>query len=150
MTLEPLIVRRIVPTPGQVNYHDIARGLRDLGLNENSCVIVHSSLSSFGRVAGGAATVVGALTSVCATIVAPSFTYQTLVTPQVGPDLNGMDYGVDGDVGHDLEFWQPDLPVHETIGAVPNMLLQHWDAKRSSHPVLSFVEIGRASCRERV
>jgi len=143
MTLEPLIVRRIVATPGQVNYHDLVRGLHDIGLNENSRVIVHSSLSAFGRVVGGAATVVGALTATCATVVAPAFTYQTIVTPQVGPDLNGMDYGVDGDVDHELEFWRPDLPVHETIGAIPNMLLRHWDARRSSHPVLSFAAVGR-------
>lgn len=143
MTLESLIVRRMIPTPGHVNYHDVARGLREVGLNESSRVIVHSSLSSFGRVAGGAATVVGALAAVCTTIVAPAFTYQTLVTPQVGPDLNGMEYGVDGDVGHDPEFWRADLPVHETIGAIPNLLLQHRDAKRSSHPALSFVAVGR-------
>jgi aminoglycoside 3-N-acetyltransferase len=142
MTLEPLIVRRIVSTPGQVNYHDIVRGLHDLGLNKDSRVIVHASLSSFGRVTGGAATVAGALTAACATVIAPAFTYQTLVTPQVGPDLNGMEYGVDGE-NRDLEFWRPDLPAHETIGRIPNMLLRHWDAKRSSHPALSFVAVGR-------
>ncbi len=43
---------------------DIERGLRDLGLAAGDMIEVHSSLSSFGRVEGGADTVVDALMSV--------------------------------------------------------------------------------------
>ncbi len=140
-SLELVTVRRLPhATPGRVGYRDLVRGLREAGLTRHSRVVVHSSLSAFGQVAGGAATVVGALTAVCHTVVVPVFTYQTLVIPQVGPEFNGMDYGTDGNYAP--EFWRPDLPAHPEIGAVSNTLLRHWAARRSSHPVLSFAAVG--------
>jgi aminoglycoside 3-N-acetyltransferase len=132
-------VRPAAKTSG-LTYNQIVRGLRAVGLNENSRVVVHSSLSAFGYVLGGAQTVVGALTAVVGTLIAPAFTYQTLLIPKVGPADNGMEYGDDID---GIEFWQPNLPAHDTIGVIPNQLLQHPQAKRSSHPALSFVGIGR-------
>ena len=43
---------------------DIASGLKDLGLVSGDSVLVHSSLSSLGRVTGGAETVVEAFLEV--------------------------------------------------------------------------------------
>ncbi|HKZ70650.1 MAG TPA: AAC(3) family N-acetyltransferase [Anaerolineales bacterium] len=125
---------------GGLTYNQIARGLRAVGLNENSRVVVHASLSSFGHVHGGAQTVVGALAAVCGTVIAPAFTYQTLLVPKVGPVDNGMVYAEEIE---DVEFWRPDLPVHPTIGTIPNAMLKHPAHKRSRHPALSFVGIGR-------
>jgi aminoglycoside 3-N-acetyltransferase len=125
--------------PGQVTYNTIVRGLRALGLSQSSRVVVHSSLSSFGKVVGGAETVVGALTAVCGTLIAPAFTYQTLLVPKVGPPDNGMQYGDEVDY---FDFWRPDLPPHPNIGAIPTTLLKHPAARRSQHPALSFVGIG--------
>lgn len=125
--------------PGQVAYNTIVRGLRALGLSQGSRVVVHSSLSSFGPVAGGAETVVGALSAVCGVVIAPAFTYQTLVVPRVGPPDNGMEYGA---TEADAEFWRLDLPPHAHIGTIPATLLKHPAARRSQHPALSFVGIG--------
>lgn len=132
---------QIRPTakPGQVTYNTIVRGLRALGLNQSSRVVVHSSLSSFGQVAGGAETVVGAITAVCGAVIAPTFTYQTLLVPKVGPPDNGMEYGED--VAY-VDFWRPDLPPHPNIGLIPATLLKHPAARRTQHPALSFVGIG--------
>ncbi len=47
-----------------VNREDIISGLRTLGLASGDAVEVHSSLSRFGRVAGGADTVIAALMEV--------------------------------------------------------------------------------------
>ena len=47
-----------------LTQHDLEAGLRQLGLLRGSAVEVHSSLSSFGYVAGGAAAVVDALMEV--------------------------------------------------------------------------------------
>jgi aminoglycoside 3-N-acetyltransferase len=44
-----------------VSFGDIAEGLRDLGISEGDVLLVHSSLSSFGRVQGGAGSVIRAL-----------------------------------------------------------------------------------------
>ncbi len=123
-----------------VTYKQIVRGLRALGLNETSRVVVHASLSAFGYVLGGAETVAGALAAVCGVVIAPAFTYQTLLIPKVGPERNGMTYGDDQD---QVEFWRPDLPAHRTIGSISNALFKHPAYKRSLHPALSFVGIGR-------
>jgi len=131
---------RPLPIAGQVGFHDVVRGLRGVGLTQHSRVIVHASLSAFGRVVGGAQTIVGAITAVCGAVIAPSFTYQTLLVPKVGRPDNGMAYGDDSG---DADFWRPDLPAHDTIGSIPNTLLKHPAAKRSSHPALSFVAVGR-------
>ncbi|HNT76509.1 MAG TPA: AAC(3) family N-acetyltransferase [Anaerolineae bacterium] len=47
-----------------ITQKDIAAGLRDLGLRRSDAVEVHSSLSSFGWVEGGATTVIEALMQV--------------------------------------------------------------------------------------
>ena len=60
----------------EVTREDIAAGLRRLSLDAGRVVMVHSSLSSFGHVAGGAATVVEALLEVltpAGTLVVPTF-----------------------------------------------------------------------------
>jgi aminoglycoside 3-N-acetyltransferase len=60
----------------QLTREQISEGLRRLGLRAGDVVMVHSSLSSLGRVGGGAAAVVSALLDVlgpAGTLVAPTF-----------------------------------------------------------------------------
>lgn len=52
------------PVPAPLTQKDIEDGLRQLGLGRGDAVEVHSSLSSFGWVEGGASTVVEALMNV--------------------------------------------------------------------------------------
>jgi aminoglycoside 3-N-acetyltransferase len=54
------MVKALAPLTRQ----DIEQGLRELGLRRRDTIEVHSSLKSFGRVEGGAATVVDALMNV--------------------------------------------------------------------------------------
>jgi len=64
-----------IPT---VTQADIVAGLRDLGLTRGAGVIVHSSLKSFGRVEGGAGSVIAALMEVltpAGTLMMPSFNH---------------------------------------------------------------------------
>ena len=59
-----------------VNKNEIIVGLSQLGLKNGDTVMVHSSLSSFGQVVGGAGTVVEALLEVIGrdgTLVVPTF-----------------------------------------------------------------------------
>jgi aminoglycoside 3-N-acetyltransferase len=59
-----------------VTEADIEKGLRDLGLRSGDMMIVHSSLSSFGHVEGGAETVIEALMETVGkegTILMPAF-----------------------------------------------------------------------------
>jgi aminoglycoside 3-N-acetyltransferase len=126
----------------QVNYRNIVRGLHDISLGPSSIVAVHASLTSLGHVVGGAETVVGALLAVCGTIVMPAFTYQTMVTPEAGPAINGMDYGLPAE-NVEAEFWQPDLKIHKDIGLIAETLRKHPTTKRSVHPVMSFIATGK-------
>jgi aminoglycoside 3-N-acetyltransferase len=63
-------------TVPRITSEDIQTGLRELGLAEGDVVLLHSSLSSFGHVVGGAQTVVSAFLSVLGdrgTLVVPTF-----------------------------------------------------------------------------
>ena len=64
-----------------VTRADIARAIRSAGLAGRP-VIVHASLSSFGRVAGGADAVVDGLCDENCTVIVTSFTYATHRLPE--------------------------------------------------------------------
>jgi aminoglycoside 3-N-acetyltransferase len=55
-----------------VTHQEIVGGLRQLGLDTSSSVIVHSSLRSFGHVEDGASTVCAALREECGTLLLPA------------------------------------------------------------------------------
>ncbi|OFX17171.1 MAG: hypothetical protein A2Z18_02770 [Armatimonadetes bacterium RBG_16_58_9] len=64
-----------------VTKQDIIEGLRKLGLRDGDLVLVHSSLSSFGKVDGGAETVVDALLETVGprgTLVVPTFSWTVM------------------------------------------------------------------------
>lgn len=103
-----------------VTKQDIIEGLRTLGLERGDSVIVHSSLSSFGRVDGGPGTVVDAILAVLGdegTLVVPTFNYDPgIFDPQTTPSVVGV--------------------ITETVRKRP-------DALRSKHPTHSVAAIGR-------
>ncbi len=125
-----------------VGFRDIQKGLHDLGLTRASRVIVHTSLSAFGRVRGGAETVVGALTSLCQLVVMPTFTYQSMIWPLVGPSNNAATYTGHDDDNANADLFRPDLPAHADMGVVAEALRRMPGAVRSAHPLLSFAAIG--------
>jgi len=102
-----------------VTGKDIEEGLRDLGLKSGDIVLVHSSLSSFGRVEGGADAVVDAILSVLGhegTLVVPTFNYAPdPFDPELTPSLLGV--------------------ITETVRKRP-------EARRSLHPTHSVAAIG--------
>ncbi len=73
----------------RITQADIEQGLRELGLHEGDVVLLHSSLSSFGDVAGGARTVVEAFLAVLGeqgTLAVPTFGSLGVVTEVVRDD----------------------------------------------------------------
>lgn len=103
-----------------VRKDDIINGLRKLGLKTGDTLVVHSSLSSFGRVSGGAETVVDAVIEVIGctgTLVVPTYTYGLDVyDPAMSKSLNGA--------------------ITEAVRKRPNAI-------RSKHPSHSVASIGR-------
>ncbi len=116
---------------------DLLLGLRDLKLGDLP-VIVHASLKSFGEVEDGAGTVVNALATVFKTVVVPTFTYKTMVTPLIGPPDNAMVYGSQADANRMAEFFTPKMPADPLMGVIPETLRRLLRARRSPHPILSF------------
>jgi aminoglycoside 3-N-acetyltransferase len=125
-----------------VSFRDLQKGFRELGLTPQSRAIAHTSLSAFGRVRGGAETVVGALRAACALVVAPTFTYQCLIRPRVGPPDNGLTYGDFLSDNAEAEMFRPNLPAHADMGLVAETVRRSPDAVRSGHPALSFAAVG--------
>lgn len=115
----------------EVTRDDIAAGLRRLGLSAGAGVMVHSSLKSFGRVAGGAEAVVEALMEVLTpdgTLMMPSFNHGRVFRP--------------GGPGH---FDPRATPT--TNGVIPDAFWRLPAVHRSLHPTHSFAAWGRHARR---
>ena len=123
-----------------VSFSDLATGLSKLGLTKN-LVIAHASLRAFGPIEGGAETMLNALLDSVRGIIMPTFTYKTMLNPEIGPPKNGITYGSDSDLNKMAECFHPDMPVDPTMGVLPEVLRKHPKAKRSSHPIQSFAGI---------
>jgi aminoglycoside 3-N-acetyltransferase len=125
-----------------VTFRDLLTAFRKLELNRTRPVIIHASMSAFGQIHGGAETMLGALLASFDHVMAPAFTYKTMLIPEIGPADNALVYGSGKDNNRMAEFFTPDMPVDKMIGKVPETLRLHPKASRSSHPILSFVGIG--------
>jgi aminoglycoside 3-N-acetyltransferase len=119
---------------------DLTHGLCGLDIGR-APVIVHASLKAFGQVEGGAETVVAALLETFEIILAPVFTYKTMITPRVGPADNGLIYGSDGNRNRMAEFFDSSMPADKLMGIIPETLRRHPGARRSNHPILSFTGV---------
>lgn len=98
---------------------EIRAGLRGLGVDGGDALVVHSSLSSLGRVEGGADAVVEALLDAVGssgTLAVPTFTrYDEPYDPEESPS---------------------------TVGAITNAVRTREEAERSTHPTKSVAVIG--------
>ena len=92
-------------------YRNLVAAFRTLGVDRDRPVIAHTSLSAFGELQGGAETMLGALLAIFDTLIMPAFTYQTMITPEVGPPDNGIKYGTGRDANKMTVVFHPDMPV---------------------------------------
>jgi aminoglycoside 3-N-acetyltransferase len=110
-----------------VTREDILRGLQEVGLDEGDVVLVHSSLSAFGWVKGGADTVIDALLDAVGdsgTVVVPTFTW--------GP------FHEETDVTLDLR----ETSCKDEVGIIPETFRLRDEARRSTHICHSVAAIG--------
>lgn len=117
--------------------------LRALGLDDGDVVIVHSSMSRLGWIAGGAQSVVEALLETVGrqgTIVMPTQSGQ-LTDPAGWGDppipAGWVDAARDG-----LPAFDPHLTPTRGMGAVVECFRHHPDTIRSPHPLVSFAANG--------
>ncbi|MCD6405757.1 MAG: AAC(3) family N-acetyltransferase [Planctomycetes bacterium] len=128
-----------------VTREDIERGLAGLGIDGG--VEVHSSLSAFGRVEGGADAVVDVLLSSFPLVMVPAFTWGTLAAAPDGVRIerNGRKPG--GRRRHYQHEWTPiafhkDMPAAKSMGVIAETLRRRPGALRSTHPTHSFAAVG--------
>jgi len=123
-----------------VTSSDLKINLAKLGLTKN-LVIAHASLRAFGPIEGGAGTMLNALLDSVRGMIMPTFTYKTMLNPQIGPPKNGITYGSETDLNKMAEAFHPDMHADTTMGVLPETLRKHPKAKRSMHPIQSFAGI---------
>ena len=123
-----------------LNYEDLRSAFEALGLQDKP-IIAHASLKPFGPIEGGAEAVLRAMLASFRSVVMPTFTYKTMVTPEVGPPDNGITYGSGRDHNKMAQPFTPSMRADPLMGILPETLRNHPAAKRTSHPILSFAGI---------
>lgn len=119
---------------------DFQTALDSLDL-ENKPAIAHASIRSFGDIQGGAETVLKALLSSLSSLVMPTFTYKTMVIPEVGPPNNGLSYGTQVDLNRMAVPFHLYMPADSLMGVLPEVLRKYPGVQRTAHPILSFAGI---------
>ncbi len=129
--------------PGPFTISSLTADLRALGLETGATVLVHSSLSALGYVAGGARAVVMALSDV----LGPT---GTLVVPTHSGELSDPRYWNHPPipeawwptVRNSMPAYDPALTATRQMGAIAEMVRHLPGAVRSSHPRVSFCAVG--------
>lgn len=132
-----------------VTRSEITDGLRRLGLDRSSDVLVHSSLSSFGYVDGGAEAVCQALVETCGTVLMPGWTFD-LTAVEVPPGLErphnayppAKDWATFDASVAGATAYRDDLPVDRWLGRIPDVLRTSFAPLLSSHPLMRWLAVG--------
>ncbi len=121
-----------------LSYRDLMMGFNQLEIDQTKPIILHASLSSFGEVRGGAETLLGAILATFPFVLAPTFSYKSMVIPETGPDNNGLEYGSGRNQNKMAEFFSLEKPADHLMGIVAEKIRSHSKSERSTHPILSF------------
>lgn len=121
-------------------FAELKSAFDELGLADKP-VIVHASLKKFGTIRGAAKTAAQAVIASFNGVIMPTFTYKTMITPEVGPPNNGITYGSGKDLNKMAEPFRADMPPDKMMGTLPSALLHEKGVLRTSHPILSFAGI---------
>lgn len=118
--------------------------LKNIGVKEGMVLLVHSSLSSIGWVAGGAVTVILALEKALGE-------KGTLVMPAFSGDLSDPSKWVNplvpeswcDTIKETMPVFDPDLTPTRGVGKIPEVFRKQKGTRRSNHPQVSFTARGR-------
>jgi aminoglycoside 3-N-acetyltransferase len=128
-----------------VTRQEIRRAARALGLSGRP-LCLHSSLRSFGHVAGGARTVVRSFLEEGCTVIVPTFSsaFEVAPPPHLRFERNGWDYGTGPARGTGpRRVYTPEAPdIDRDMGAIPAAVLGWQGRVRGRHPVDSFTGVG--------
>jgi aminoglycoside 3-N-acetyltransferase len=121
-------------------YEDFCR----LGVKPGSALELHSSLSAIGYVVGGAVAVIAALRRALGkqgTLIAPAHTAE-LTDPEIwsSPPVGRQHWER---IRKSMPLFDPQIMLPTTMGIIPCTLLAYPKARRSLHPIASFVALGK-------
>ena len=138
----------VARTPLPATISTLSKDLRALGVREGGILLVHSSLSAIGWVAGREHAVVLALQEVLGdegTLVMPSHS-SSLSDPAewTNPPVPQTWFEA---IRHETPAYDPDMTPTRGMGAIVNCFRSQRDALRSNHPSDSFVARGPAAAR---
>lgn len=128
---------------GPVTVDRIAAGLHALGVEAGETLLVHSSLSELGWVAGGPQAVVDALQRVLTadgTLVMPTHSTQ-YSDPSVWSDPPVPDHWVE-QIREGMPPFRPEVTPTRGMGAVAECFRTSPETVRSRHPLYSFAAWG--------
>jgi aminoglycoside 3-N-acetyltransferase len=137
----------IARTARPATVDSLAGGLRELGVEPGMVLLVHSSLSGLGWVAGGAQAVVLALQEVVGpegTVVMPTHSYLTDPATWDDPPVPEGWWPV---IRQHLPAFDPALTPTRGMGAIVECFRRAPGVRRSGHPSVSFAAWGRHSQR---
>jgi aminoglycoside 3-N-acetyltransferase len=125
------------------SYSQVVEAIRAVGML-NSIVCLHSSLKSFGRLEGGADTLIQAFLDLGCTLVVPTFTYAAAVPPPEDRQIpqNGWDDSVSFDLENVEAYDKNSKTVTRDMGAIPARVLELEGRARGLHPLNSFAALG--------
>ena len=132
-----------------ITIRDLMFGFESLS-SKGQAVIAHGAYKSLGPVDGGPSAVIEALVRSTSALMMPAFTYDTMLTPLVGPPNNAVDYMAEEEKRKEKETgkdyvgpipFKPNMPVDKDISILAETLRRRPDAKRSLHPILSFTGV---------
>ncbi|MFB6070788.1 MAG: aminoglycoside N(3)-acetyltransferase [Halanaeroarchaeum sp.] len=126
-----------------VTVASIVEDLRDVGVRPGSTLIVHSSLSAIGWVAGGAQAVVEALqraVTAGGTVVVPTHSSQ-YTNPEHWENPPVPDEWIQR-IRESMPAYRPEATPTRGVGAVPETFRSFPDVVRSRHPESSFAAWG--------
>jgi aminoglycoside 3-N-acetyltransferase len=127
---------------GAFGYRDILLALRRIGLEGDSRVVAIGPSAVPESLRGGVSALSAALLASCETVIAPAFTFQTMVYPAEGPADNAVDYPAASAASVEADFFRPTLRPSPLLGPLPDALRRAEGAARSEHPILSFTGVG--------
>jgi len=130
-------------TRGPVTVEMLVADLVSLGVESGSTLLSHSSLSSLGWVCGGPQAVIEAMRTVLGdggTLVVPTHSGgNSDPAPWVAPPVPESWWPI---IRSSMPAFDPHLTPTRGMGAIPECLLRHPDARRSAHPQVSFTAVG--------
>jgi aminoglycoside N3'-acetyltransferase len=131
-----------------VTADNLTAGVRELGVS-GRVVCLHSSLRSFGHVAGGGAAVIDAFLAEGCTVLVPSFswTYAVAAPANLRPARNGLDYGKAKEFPPAGIFDPTTADVDSRMGAIPAEVVRRPERARGDHPLCSFAAVGPDAAR---